>query len=69
MEIALAHFLVNKQLSQFFVACFHAFRLSKVCIRHLIYIIAQGRLLYNRISYASGEYDRFAGIARHLSAR
>ena len=69
MKIALAHFLVNEQLPQFFVACFHAFHLSKVCRINLTYIIAQARLLFNIVSYTSGEYDRFAGIARHLGAR
>ena len=68
MKIALAHFLVNEQLPQFFVACFHAFHLSKVCRINLIYIVAQVGLLFNRVSYISDEYDRFAGITQHLSA-
>ena len=68
MKIALAHFLVNEQLPQFFIACFHAFHLSKVCRINLAYIIAQAGLLFNIVSYTSGEYDRFAGITQHLSA-
>ena len=69
MKITLAHFLVNEQLPQFFVACFHAFHLSEVCRINLIYIVAQAGLLFNTVSYTSGEYDRFAGIVQHLSAR
>ena len=68
MKIALAHFLVNEQLPQFFVACFHAFHLSKICRINPTYIIAQARLLFNIVSYTSGKYDRFAGITQHLSA-
>ena len=68
MKIALAHFLIDEQFPQFFVACFHAFHLSKVCKINLNYIIAQARLLFNIVSYTSGEYDRFAGLARYLSA-
>ena len=68
MKIALAHFLVNEQLPQFFITCFHAFHLSKVCKINLIYIVAQTGLLFNTISYTSAEYDRFAGITRYLSA-
>ena len=67
MKIALAHFLIDEQFPQFFVACFHAFHLSKVCRINLNYVIAQAGLLFNRVSYTSGEYDRFAGIIQHLS--